>query len=427
MTRQAIFVSLLVLTCFPPARAENWPGWRGPRGDGSSQETTLPLEWDVATGKNIVWKMPLPGEGHSSPIVWNEYLFVTSCLTETGERVLWCLNRETGTQLWRRTVFDGPLESIHALNSRASGTPATDGKLIFVAFMRTDGKLISAPNVSGERDITRGEMIVAAYDFQGNQQWLVRPGEFISAHGFCSCPLLFEDLVIVNGDHDGDSYIVALDQATGSERWRRKRDYGIRSYVTPLIRVADGRTQMVFSGSKQIISLDPRDGSLHWKFEGPTEQAVASMVYDGRLFYMACGFPDYFVVALRPNGHGDVTDSSAAWTSTSARCYVPSPVVVDHFLLVPDDRGTASCFDTRTGERLWLGRIGSGFSASLVHAQGLVYFVAQDGRVTIVRPGPTLQMIATNDLGENVSASPAISHGCLFLRGERTLFCIGQR
>ncbi len=423
MRRQCL-VLIILLAC-SAADAENWPGWRGPRGDGSSNDASVPIRWNGTTNENIVWRASTLGRGHSSPVIWNERIFLTACETDSQERLLLCLDRKTGKALWQQTVFAGALETIHSLNSRASGTPATDGQTLFVAFMRTDGTKIPAPNVGSARDITSGEMVVAAYDLDGNRKWLVTPGEFISAHGFCTCPVIYQDLVIVNGDHDGQSYVVALDKQTGEQRWRVKREYGIRSYVTPLIREIDGRTQMVFSGSKRIVSMNPDDGSLHWSIEGPTEQFVASMVYDGRLFYMACGFPDYFVLGVRPDGEGDVTQTSVAWQTKSARCYVPSPVVLDGYLVVADDRGTANCFDAATGERHWQARFGKGFHASLVHAGGLVYLIAKDGETTVLRPGTEPEVVARNPLGEYVSASPAISDGHLFIRGEESLFCIG--
>ena len=145
-------------------------------------------------------------------------------------------------------------------------------------------------------------MVVAAYDFQGNQRWIVRPGVFASVHGFCSSPVLYKDKVILNGDHDGDSYIVALNKATGETLWKQPREHKTRSYAPPLIRETNGRTQMVFPGSHCVVSLDPNDGSTHWKIDGPTEQYVASMVYDGKLFYLAAGFPTFHVMAIRPGG-----------------------------------------------------------------------------------------------------------------------------
>ena len=410
----------------PSARGENWPGWRGPRGDGTSLENKVPLNWDAPKGENLVWKVPLSGTGHAQPVVWKDRIFLVACNTQSQERTLQCLDCRSGKTLWERTVFRGPLETKHELNSFASSTPATDGKLVYVSFLEVDGRTVPAPNVGTPRPITPGKMVVAAYDLEGNQKWLVRPGDFVSAHGYCASPVIFENQVIVNGDHDGDSYVVALDKQTGKTVWKQDREHKIRSYVTPLIREIDGRTQMVFSGSKHIISLNPRDGSRHWVIDGPTEQFVASMVYDGKLLFMAAGFPTYHVMAIRPDGKGNVTDSHVAWHETNAQCYVPSPVVVNGFLIVADDRGTANCFAAGTGERLWQERLGNHFSTSLVTAGGLVYLIADNGLTKVLRPGPKLDVVAENPLGEYCYASPAIADGRIYIRGEKHLFCFGS-
>jgi outer membrane protein assembly factor BamB len=386
-------------------------------------EINAPTDWNGQTGENLLWKIPVPAGGHASPIVWEDNVFLAGCNNDTQERVLACLSRKTGKLLWQQTVIRSPLETKHALNSFASSTPATDGTLVYVSFLEVDGHTIPAPNVSAPRPITPGQMVIAAYDFAGNQRWLARPGEFISAHGYCASPVLYKNLVIINGDHDGDGYVVALDNATGKRVWSAPRPNNTRSYVTPIIRQMGGRTQMVFSGSKSVVSLNPDDGSTHWTIDGPTEQYVASMVSDENMFFMAAGFPTYHVLGIRPDGRGNITDTHVAWHSTGAKCYVPSPVVAGAYLLVADDRGTANCFVAESGERLWQERLGSHFSASLVTAGGLVYFTADDGLTKIVRPGPALEVVAENPLGEHCSSSPAISRGCIFIRGERHLFC----
>src|SRR5438132_2628389 len=212
------------------ANAENWPCWRGPRGDGTSLEENVPVHWSAA--RNVTWKTEVPGLGHASPIVWNERVFLVSNIGD--ERVLISLDRKTGKILWQKTVLTAPLEKKHALNSHASSTPATDGQQVYVAFL------------------DKREMLVAAYDFNGQQKWLVHPGPFASMHGFCSSPVLFKDKVIVNGDHDGDSYLVALDRATGRTLWKTPRENHTRSYCAPLIRDIAGRTQMVLTGDKCV-------------------------------------------------------------------------------------------------------------------------------------------------------------------------------
>ncbi len=432
MPRFACTLGLLICSCTlltspQDVRGENWPGWRGPTGDGQSAAKNAPLAWDGATGKNIVWRVEIPGEGHASPIVWEEHVFLISCISQSKQRVLLALDRRSGKQRWQKTLFQGPLESKHALNSFASSTPATDGETVFATFLEVDGHTVPAPNVGRKRPITPGRMVVAAYDFDGNRKWMVKPGEFISAHGFCSSPLIYQNLLIVNGDHDGNSYLIALDKRTGKTVWKTPRRHKTRSYATPIIREIGGRTQMVLSGSMCISSFNPLDGSRHWSIEGPTEQFVASMVYDGKLFFMAAGFPTYHVMGIKPDGKGDVSESHVAWHQTNIRCYVPSPVVVGNYLLVADDRGTANCFDAASGKRLWQHRLGKHFSASLVSAGGLVYFLADDGRTTIVKPGPTLEVVAEHALGENCYASPAIAQGQLFVRAEKHLYCIGNQ
>jgi outer membrane protein assembly factor BamB len=416
----------LALFAFAPAQSEDWPCWRGPRGDGTSLEKNVPTEWDGQSGRNLAWKTPLPGSGHASPVVCGDRVFVVACRDESQERVLACYDRASGKPLWQQTVLRSPLESKHALNSFASSTPATDGELVYVSFLEVGDEKISAPNVGAPRMIAPGRMTIAAYDYSGNQRWLVKPGDFVSAHGYCSSPVLYKNLVIVNGDHDGESYIVALDKATGKTVWSTPRPNKTRSYCTPIIRDIAGRTQMVLSGDKSVVSLDPNDGSTIWTIDGPTEQFVASMVFDGNLFYMACGFPTFHVLGIRPDGHGNVTDTHIAWESTSAKCYVPSPVVVDGYLFVADDRGTGNCFIAATGERLWQERLGSHFSASLTTSGGLVYTIADDGLTKVIRPGKKLEVVAENPLGEHCYSSPAISHGCLFIRGQKHLFCFGK-
>jgi len=409
-------------------RAENWPGWRGPGGDGTSTETEFPQIWDLATGENITWSVDVQGDGHSSPVIWDDRIYLTTCLPDSLERVLLALDRGTGETIWRRTVTECPLESIHKLNSRASATPVTDGKNIYVAFLEVDGSTIPAPNVGTPRPITPGKILVASYDADGNRNWVRRVGEFISAHGFCSCPVLVDDIVIINGDHDGNSYILALDQATGETVWRQTRPHGIRSYVTPIIREIDGERQMVLSGSQHIAALRPTDGTTIWSIEGPTEQFVASMVFDGERFFMAAGFPDYHVMAIDPTGRGDVTDSHVVWHSETARCYVPSPVVTGGYLIVANDEGIVHCFDAETGELAWRSRLGRHYSASLVTAGGLVYLTDDDGITKIFRPGPELDIVAENALDADFTcSSPALSDGQIFIRTEHRLHCIGER
>jgi hypothetical protein len=420
----SVFLSLLFLSASPAAepQVENWPGWRGPRGDGTSLETGVPTRWNGLTGEHIAWKTEIPGSGHSSPIVWGDRVFVVTCLDspsgETSERALLALDRASGKILWQVPVLAAPLEKKHTLNSFASGTPATDGKLIYVTFL--------APDFASQNERTPGDMVVAAYEFAGQQRWLAKPGRFASTHGYCSSPVLFEDKVIVNGDHDGDGYIVALVRADGREVWRIVRPNNTRSYVTPIIRDLAGRTQMLLSGSKCVASYDPRTGREHWLMDGPTEQFVASLVEDGRYVFLTAGFPERHVLAIRPDGSGRVGDERIVWRTRKNCSYVPSPILASGYLLVAADDGIATCYHAASGEVQWTARLGKHYSASLVTAGGLVYFLADDGITKVVRPGKTLDVVAENPLGEYCYASPAISQGQIIIRGEKHLYCLGK-
>jgi len=394
----------------PSLRAENWPTWRGPRLDGTSLERDVPTKWSPT--ENIVWRTELPGGGHASPIVWEDKIFTEAANPETEERLLVCLDRRNGNILWQQSVLKSPMERKHKENSFASSTPATDGKRVFCTFL------------------DQPEVVVAAYDMDGKTLWQKRPGTFHSVHGFSSTPILFEGKVIVNCDQDGDGYIVALAQDDGHEVWRIDRPNKTRSYCTPFIRTVGGATEMVLSGSKCVTSYDPRSGKLRWIIDGPTEQFVASMVYNERanIFFLTAGFPEHHILAIRPGGDGNVTQTGILWRTqgAAAAAYVPSPIAEGDYCLVISDTGFANCFDAKTGNILWQTRM-SHHHASLVSANGLVYFLSDKGTCNVVRPGPTFDLVATNEIGESTYASPAISQAQIFIRGEKSLFCIGKR
>ncbi len=392
-------------------RVEDWPGWRGPRGDGTSRETRVPVKWDVTKGEGVAWKTRIPGEGHSSPIVLGKRVFVTAALAETRERLLLCLSRDSGHEVWRRAVLTAPLERKHPENSFASSTPATDGRRVFVNFL--DGP----------------DAVVAAYDLDGKEQWLVRPGRFTSQYGFSSSPVIFEDKVIINGDQDGDGWVAALSCADGHTLWKVDRANKTRSYSTPLIRTLAGRPQLILAGSKCITSYDPRTGREQWFIDGPTDQFVASPVYNSRhdMLCVTGGSPAHFILGIKPDGQGNVTSTHIAWRSTTGVAYVPSPISDGDYFLVVSDAGIASCCHAGTGELYWQQRVGPHAHSSPVSAGGLIYVTTDDGITTVIKLGPTYAEVAHNSLGEPTSSSPAISGGHLFLRGTKHLYCFGEK
>jgi outer membrane protein assembly factor BamB len=413
MQRLSLAIGMLfaITNC---AHAEDWPGWRGPRGDGTSRETNLPVTWSGTD--NVAWKTPIPGIGHSSPIVHGERVFVTSCLVQNRQRILLCLDRKDGKILWQKVVLTAPLEFKHSLNSFASSTPATDGQRVWVTFL-------DKPNI-----------VVACYDYDGKQLWRVSPGTFQSMHGWCSSPLLYKDLLILNADQDAPktehAFLVALDQKTGEERWRADRPNRIRSYCAPLIVNAAGRMQMVLGGCNCVASYDPDTGKQIWIIDGPTEQYVASPVYGEGLFFLTCGFPDYHNMAILPDGEGNVSKTHVLWHKHKVKreeaAYVPSPLALGKYFYVVSDWGWVSCFEARTGKRAYYKQLGDKHSASPVAANGLLYFTSDDGVTYVLKAGPTFDLVARNDLGEQSRASPAIAHGQIFLRTMDNLYCIGK-
>jgi len=377
------------------AAAEEWPAWRGPRGDGTSAETGVPLRWSGT--ENVAWKTLIPGKSHSSPVVWGDRVFVTTCLEGQRQRMLFCLDRRSGAIRWHRVVLTAPLEKINELNSYASSTPATDGRHVWVTFL------------------DRPHIRVVCYTVEGEEVWRVSPGEFHACHGYCSSLIPYKDTIILNADQDAElplrAYIVAFDGATGKERWRIDRPNRIRSYCPPAIFRAAGKMQMVLSGCQCVASYDPDTGKPHWIIDGPTEQFCASLVYTDGLFLMTGGWPAKHILGIRPDGTGNVQ------RHPHARGVAPDGGQ-DHLV-----RPVAHC------RRQVLLR---GQRRRHRHVPG-----GQDGPKDVVRAarkasqreprlgrGPPL-LPRRRRHGEACRASPAISRGQMILRARHHVYCIG--
>jgi len=392
---------------FGLARSENWPMWRGPRGDGTSLETSAPIHWSGTN--NIVWKQELPGEGHSSPIIWEDRLFLTSALKDSQDRILLALDRKSGRVLWQKAVVRSPLEAKNSENSYASSTPATDGEKIFATFL--DGK----------------EVVVAAYDFGGQQRWVAHPGQYYSQHGFSQTPILFEDKVVVVCDSKGENFIVALARADGRIIWKVQRENPSQSYSPPLIRKMGDRVQMIVPGNKAVTSLDPANGHTLWTSDGPADDCVITPVYNERagLVLSCSSWPKKILQAFRPDGTGKIDPSQVVWSSAEGAPYVPSPISVgEYFFTSAFANKEAYCFEAATGRVLWHEKLGL-HHASPVSINGLIYFLNDDGVAHVIKAGPTYELVARNELFEKTYASPAISRGQIFLRGFKNLYCIG--
>lgn len=406
-------VIMLALSLFPAAScvlAENWPCWRGPRGDGTSLETKVPVKWSAA--ENIAWKTAIPGSGYSSPIIWGDRIFLTSAVEEKMDRVLISLDRKTGRILWQQTVLQSPLEDKHKENGYASSTPATDGEKVYVAFLEGSN------------------VVVAAHDFTGKQVWIARPGWFVSQWGFAHIPVLFEDKVILGCDSQGENFIVALSRVDGRVLWKVQRSNPSMSYSAPLIRELAGRVQAIFPGDNAITSYDPRDGRQLWVVDGPSKNCVVTPVYNSEagLVIISSSYPNRILMGIKPDGEGNVTKSKVVWDTQQGAPYVPCPISVGEYFMTSSYAHQQSlyCYEAATGKVLWRHENAGLSHASPVTADGLVYFLNDAGVMNVVRPGAKLKLVARNELGENTYASPAISGGQIFLRGFKNLYCIGK-
>lgn len=382
--------------------------WRGPRGDGTSLEKTVPVEWSASN--NIAWKTAVPGDGHSSPVIWADRVFLTTALRGTQERCLLSFDRRTGQILWQKTVLNAPLEPKNSENSFASSTPAIDGQRVFTTFL--DGK----------------DVLAAAYDFAGEQLWAVRPGQFYSQHGFSHTPVLFQDKVILVCDSKGENFVAALARDDGRTLWKVQRSNPTQSYSPPLIREIGGRMQMIVAGNKAVTSLDPRTGRVFWYSDGPSEDCVITPVYNEAtgLVLSCSSWPKRILQAFRPDGDGNVTDTHLAWSTAEGAPYVPSPISVgDWFFTSGFETRSVYCFEAASGKVLWKEKMGL-HHASPVAANGLLYFLNDDGVTHVIRAGPVFELVARNELGEKTYASPGISNGQIFLRSFRNLYCIGR-
>lgn len=404
----SVIIVSLVFMSQTVGRAENWPNWRGPNGDGTSSEINLPTKWDSTT--NVLWKVPVPGVGHASPIVWGDRLFTITAIPETQEKILLCYDCKSGDLLWQVTVLKAPLENKHGDNSYASGTPATDGTYIYVSFADS------------------ADVVVAAYDFTGKQIWLQRPGTFSSPHGYSCSPVIYKDKVIINGDSKGDAFVAALSRADGHTIWKIRHEKPALSYSTPIFREIAGHMQMIFCGNQEVASYNPDDGSRYWYVNGPSQEFCASPVYSEKagLVFISSSWPQRHLLAIKPDGQGDVSNSHIVWRSTNGAYYVPSPVCVGNYLFTTMTNGLVHYIEAATGNIIWKESLGRQYPSAVL-ADGLVYMPNDVGIITIIKPGPAFESIAKNAIGETMFASPAISNGRIYLRGTKHLFCIGLK
>jgi outer membrane protein assembly factor BamB len=412
---RACLIAALLASATLPLGAEDWPQFRGPTGQGHSSEQGLPLEWGET--RNIAWKTPLNGSGWSSPVVAGGRVWLTSALDvndgkrrrEVSLRAL-AFDAASGRQVVDVEVFRiDSSRALHQKNSRASPTPILDGDRVYVHF-GADG--------------------TAALSTAGQILWTTKLA-YESQHGNGGSPVLHGDLLIVNCDgNGGDAYVAALDTRTGKVRWKtNRRNPADQAYATPLVIRVGERDLVVSPGAYRAAAYDARTGEEVWRVRYDDGFSnVPRPVFGAGLVFIATGFNTPTLMAVRPDGQGDVTRSHVAWRLARGAPYTPSPILVGNELYYVSDTGVLTCADARSGQILWQQRVAGNYSASPVFADGRIYFLSEEGVATVIAPGRTFRVLAVNRLDGDTLASMAVSGGAIFVRSNRHLYRIaGER
>jgi outer membrane protein assembly factor BamB len=450
MSRFFLRVSLVLVTCLlafsalqssrtsASGKGPNWPQWRGPASQGVSEEKNLPTEW--SSTKNVQWKTPIPGRGHSSPIVWENRIFLTTsiegavvpgakAIEHMDEGKPWrhpdslggdrshafkvlCLDGDTGKVLWEKTAYEGKVyDDRHKKSSYAAPTPATDGRYVYAWF---------------------GSEGLYCYDFKGNQIWKQAFGGIATmGMGTGTSPVLYENLVILQCDEDaGDkSFIVAVDKKSGKQVWKVSRKVQA-SWSTPVLIKTPQRMELVTNGNEWIISYDPATGKELWKCKGVESNAIHTPLVGHNLVFVTAGYPAKRTMAIRLGGSGDITGTpNIAWKYEKGTAYVASPILYGDYIYLISDKGILTCLDARTGEVKYEGGrvpVPATFMSSPVAFDGKMLISSEDGDTFVVKAGATHEVLRTNSISEPIYSTPALAGGKIFIRGEKNLYCISN-
>jgi outer membrane protein assembly factor BamB len=405
------FMVIMICVVALHASAENVPGWLGVRRDGSTLEKGLPTTWSVT--ENVAWKMEIPGLGHSTPVIWNDRIFLTTALEASQERVLLCLNRKDGNILWQKTVVTSPLEKKHKENSFASSTPATDGERVYVTFLE------------GVETV-----VVAAYDFAGNSVWRKTPTTFKSDWGFAHTPMLWQDRILLSCCSKIKGEIVALDKKTGETIWKKTAAKPNESFSPPYVREMAGKVQMIIEANECITSYDPKDGKELWTVDGPSKEFIATPVYNEAtgVLLASTSWDKKIVLGIKPDGEGNVTTSKVIWRGKNGPWVGSAVSAGDLFFFFSPIPKSLNAWKAGTGESVWqMKDIAIHHASPLVTADNIIYFADDDGVVRVIKAGPKPELLATNVMGENIYATPVAHDGQLLLRTFKALYCIGKK
>ena len=438
-----VLVVLVLLLSAITINAQNWPSFRGPNASGVAEGTNPPTTWDLEKLQNVLWKTSIPGLSHSSPIIWDNQIFVITAISSnpkppyqpkdrgidlaTDETkhtwMIFALDKRNGRVLWTDKPYEGvPRAKRHVKATQANSTPVTDGRYV-VALFGSEG--------------------LACYDLKGKLSWkqdlgVLNPGlwdDKESSWGHASSPIIYRDLVIVQADGHKQSFIAAFNLKDGKQAWRVERDE-ITSWTTPTIYQGKNRVELIANGGRYIRGYDPLTGKELWRFaDNNTEVKMQAPQIAHDLIYITGGYPPgRTMYAFRPGAVGDISlkpgeekNAFLAWTTPKGSPYTPTPIIYGDLLYVLADNGVLSAYDAKTGENIYQQRLPTSFSASPVAADGKLYLSSEDGDVFVVKAGRQYELISRNTMGQALMATPALTDGMLIVRAGDAIYALGER
>lgn len=413
LARRTSLAGFVAVALWTSVAAQEWTRFRGPNGTGISTDKRIPITW---TEQDFRWRVPIPGEGHSQPVIWGNKLFLTTAIDNGKERALLCLNKDDGQEIWSKRY---PLPTHRPQNRNASyanSSAVVDGERVIASFVSQD------------------HFWVRAFDHAGTELWSRDLGPFQSQHGHGASPMIYENTVIVTNDQDGDSFVIALDSKTGEPVWKtpRRTARSGAAYGTPIIHQRAGLgPELLFSSQAHGISgLDPKTGALNWESPVWDKRMVASPVVAGDLVIGSCGQgggAGNYLSAVRLGGRGDVSATHVAYTLRKATPYVPTPLYLDGRLYLISDGGFASAVDAATGREIWSERLRAEFFGSPVLIDGKIYCPTSKGEMIVLATGDTFELLARNPLGEGTHSTPCVDNGRLYVKTFTHLVCVAGK
>ncbi|MDX1946343.1 MAG: PQQ-binding-like beta-propeller repeat protein [Pirellulaceae bacterium] len=414
MRRLSLAMAAGLVVALPLLLAADWPAFRGPRGNGWSDEKNVPTEW--SREKNIQWKVKLPSSGNSSPIVVGNKVLVACAQEEGKKRGLYCFDRANGNLLWEQVVDYGQADPTHNTNPYCSPTPASDGQRVV---------------------IWHGSAGLFCYDLDGKPLWKRDDlGEFRHIWGYAASPVIYKDRVIQNCAPGDKCFLAAFDLATGRDLWRVDEPTGSKgatrgTWTTPIVVNLASEDQIVCFQPSRVVSYRPASGEVIWFCK--TENRKGDLAYSSPIISdgvcVAIGGYSGGGKAFKLGGSGDITEGSELWYKPVNPQSIGTGIIIDGYVYIPDaGPGTIRCLDVKTGEEKWQDRQAGTNWGSIVMAEGKAYVTNQSGATTVFRPNPEkFDLVAKNNLGEPCNATPAISNGQIFIRTFEHLYCIAEK